>query len=78
MAQTCVHTSRFNQTAIDERRVEAGFRINTGHHRRGRRFAVRTRNGNSVTKTHQFCQHLCTADHRDARFMRRYDFRVIR
>ena len=78
VAQTRMHTCCFYQAAVDERRVETRFGINTGNHRRGRGFTVRPGNRNPVTKTHQLCQHFRAADHRNTRFMRGHNFRVIR
>ena len=78
VAQTRMYACGFDQTAVDERRVETSFRINTGDHRRGRGFTVGPGNGDAVTETHQFRQHFCTADHRNARFVRGNDFRVVR
>ncbi|MNS66224.1 hypothetical protein D3C72_994270 [compost metagenome] len=78
MAQTRVNARRFYQATVNEGRIKTGFCINTGDHRRGRRFTVGTRNGNTVTKTHQLSQHLCAANHRNTRFVRGNNLRVIR
>ena len=78
VAQTRMHARGFDQAAVDKRRVETRFCINTGDHRRGRGFTVGPGNRDAVAKTHQFRQHFCTADHRNARVMRGNDFRVVR
>ena len=78
MTQTSMDACCFHQTAVDESRIQTRFRIDAGDHRRGRGFTVGPGNGDTVTKTHQLCQHLRTADHRDTRFMGRNNFRVIR
>ncbi|MNS64754.1 hypothetical protein D3C72_978920 [compost metagenome] len=77
VAEPRMNARRFNQTAINKCRIETGFRINAGDHRRGRGFAVRTGNRDAMTKTHQLSQHFCTTNNRDARFMRGDNFRVI-
>ncbi|CCK01034.1 hypothetical protein BN129_540 [Cronobacter sakazakii 701] len=78
VAEARVRPRRFHQTAVNERRVEARFGINTRYHRSGRRFAMRTGNRDTVTKTHQLRQHFGAADNRNTRLMRRHDLRVIR
>ncbi len=78
MAQTRMHASGFHQTTVNERRVETRFRINAGDHRCCGGFTVRAGHRNAVTETHQFRQHFRATDHRNARLVRRNDFRVIR
>ncbi len=77
VTQTRMGTCCFDQAAVNESRIKTGFRIDTRHHRRGGRFAMRTRNGDAVTETHQFSQHLRATDDRDTLFTSRYQFRVI-
>ena len=78
VAQTRMYARGFDQAAVDERRVETRFRINTGNHRRGRGFTVGPGNRDAVAEAHQLRQHFGTADHRNARVMRGNDFRVVR
>ena len=78
MAKTGMYARSLHQPTVDEGRIEAGFGVNAGYHRGGRGFAVRTGNRNPVTETHEFRQHFRAADHRNARFVRGDDFRVIR
>ena len=76
-AQTRMSSCRFHQPAVNKGRVQTGFGINARHHCRGRGLAMRTGNGDAVTKTHQFGQHLCAADYRNTRFAGGDNFRVV-
>ncbi len=77
VAQTGMGACCFNQSAVNKGRIETRFCINTRHHRRGGRFAMGTRNGDAMTKTHQLSQHLRATDHRDTLFTCRHQFGVI-
>src|SRR5699024_7613186 len=69
MPPTRMNARRFYQPTVHEGWVESRFCVDAGNHRGGCRFAVRSCNGDAMTKTHYLSQHVGTTDHRNTRFM---------
>ena len=78
IAQTRITACCREHPANDKRRVQPGISEDGGNQTRRRRLAVRTRDRNPETETHQFGQHLGTADDRNPQLARAQHFRIGR
>ena len=76
VAQARITARRREHPADDKRRIQPGIGEDGGDQTRRRRLAVRTRDRNPETETHQLGQHLGAADDRNPQLARAQHFRI--
>ena len=77
LTQPCIGTGTVQFPANNKSGIESTLSKQAGKQAGGGGFSMGSCNGNPMTETHQFCQHLGTWNNRNTLFSRRRHLRII-